>query len=119
MKLASVESQGRDILAVQLDDQHLLDLTVAVRAIAPDARFDTMLGLIESGDEGLGLARRAYEIALRAGSRVERIPMASVTWHAPVRNPGKIVCLANHPGSGASGHLHQACLRTYWARACD
>jgi 2-keto-4-pentenoate hydratase/2-oxohepta-3-ene-1,7-dioic acid hydratase in catechol pathway len=94
MKLASVESQGRDILAVQLDDQHLLDLTVAMRTIAPDARFDTMLSLIESGDEGLGLARRAYEIALRAGSRVERIPMASVTWHAPVRNPGKIVCLA-------------------------
>jgi 2-keto-4-pentenoate hydratase/2-oxohepta-3-ene-1,7-dioic acid hydratase in catechol pathway len=94
MRLASVESKGRDILAVQFDDQHLIDLSAPIRAIAPHAEFDTMLDLIEAGVEGLGLARRAYETALRPSSHVERIPMASVAWYAPVRNPGKIVCLA-------------------------
>ena len=106
MKLASVESKGREILAVQFDDQHLIDLSAAIHALAPHAQFDSMLGLIEGGDEGLDLARRAYETAHRASSQVERIPMASVAWYAPVRNPGKIVCLALNNSANKDRIIH-------------
>lgn len=94
MKLASVELNGRDILAAQLDDSHVFDLSAAIHAVAPGTRIETVLALIEAGDDGLALARQAHAAATAWGARVEHIATASLTWYAPVRKPGKIVCLA-------------------------
>ena len=93
MKLASVEFAGRDVVAAQHGDRHLIDLAAAIRAIAPAAGLRTLLELVEAGDEGLELARRAHARATQDAS-LELIPIDSVSWHAPVRKPGKIVCLA-------------------------
>ncbi len=112
MKLASVEVDGLEILAAQVDEASVIDLSKAIRAIAAQARFDTVLSLIEAGEEGLLLARRAVGIAHGDAARFPRIPLVDLAWHAPVRRPGKIVCLALNNSANAdriiSGPKHPA-----------
>ena len=94
MKLASIEVQGRGLLAAQVEEGFLIDLTQAIRAVSSASGFQTLLDLIESGDEGLDLARQALDVARNSAARFPRIAESDVAWHAPVRKPGKIVCLA-------------------------
>lgn len=94
MKLASVEVYGRDVLAAQLEQGWLIDLALAIRAVSPATEVSTLLSLIERGEEGLWLAREALHAATQKPACVQRIAEESVRWHAPVRKPGKIVCLA-------------------------
>ena len=77
MRLASFHYQGKDHVGIEADEGH----------VAPLA-FDDMTTLIAGGHTGLEEARAG----LRAPSR--RIPIADITWHPPVRRPGKIVCVA-------------------------
>jgi 2-keto-4-pentenoate hydratase/2-oxohepta-3-ene-1,7-dioic acid hydratase in catechol pathway len=113
MKLASVETGGRrQILAAQVDESSVIDLSAAIRTIAADVRLDTMLSLIEAGEAGIVLARQAVAAAHSTTERFPRIPLADLAWHAPVRKPGKIVCLALNNSANAdriiSGPRHPA-----------
>lgn len=112
MRLASVEVQGRDILAAQVAEGLLIDLSRAMRAVCPEGEVATLLELIESGDAGWQLARQALDAAKQDAGRFPRIPESAVAWHAPVRKPGKIVCLAlnnsANPARIISGPGHPA-----------
>jgi len=94
MKLASVEVRGRNILAASVSKESLIDLTAAVEVVAPGEHFPNMLALVERGYSGLALVSRAVEAALEDVERFPRIALSDVAWHAPIRRPGKIVCLA-------------------------
>ncbi|HXZ67585.1 MAG TPA: fumarylacetoacetate hydrolase family protein [Alphaproteobacteria bacterium] len=77
MRLASFHYQGKDHVGIEADEGHIAPLG-----------FDDMNALIAGGHTALEEARAG----LRAPSR--RIPIADITWHPPVRRPGKIVCVA-------------------------
>lgn len=97
MKLASFNAAGRDRLGVALNDDELIDLAEAAALSAkPDQRAVTMsmTALIEAGDLGLRLVRDALALAHAQPQGVTRYQAQDVRWHAPVRRPSKIVCLA-------------------------
>jgi 2-keto-4-pentenoate hydratase/2-oxohepta-3-ene-1,7-dioic acid hydratase in catechol pathway len=112
MKLASIEAAGRAVLAAHVSDESAVDLASAIQAIAPGRHFASVLALIESGSEGQVLARRALDAAQSDPTRFPRIALAEVAWHAPIRRPGKIVCLALNNSANAdriiSGPKHPA-----------
>jgi 2-keto-4-pentenoate hydratase/2-oxohepta-3-ene-1,7-dioic acid hydratase in catechol pathway len=97
VKLASFNASGRDRVGVAVDDQHLVDL--------PD--FADMLALIEAGASGLAAARAAL-----ANPTAQCYRLDQVRWHAPVRRPSKIVCIALNNSANAdrilSGPGHPA-----------
>jgi 2-keto-4-pentenoate hydratase/2-oxohepta-3-ene-1,7-dioic acid hydratase in catechol pathway len=66
-----------------------------------------MLALIEAGESGLAAARAAL-----ANPTVQRYRLDQVRWHAPVRRPSKIVCIALNNSANAdrilSGPKHPA-----------
>jgi 2-keto-4-pentenoate hydratase/2-oxohepta-3-ene-1,7-dioic acid hydratase in catechol pathway len=66
-----------------------------------------MLALIEAGESGLAAARAAL-----ANPTVQRYRLDRVRWHAPVRRPSKIVCIALNNSANAdrilSGPKHPA-----------
>lgn len=105
MKLASFNVAGRDRLGVALDDAVLIDLAEAANAakIRPAASMmlADMMTLIEAGEIGLRLLRRLVEYATSHSSSVPRYKVDSVSWHAPVRSPSKIVCLALNNSANA------------------
>jgi len=70
VKLASFRAGGKDRIGIALDDATLIDIS-GPRSI---------LELIEEGSE------------VKAGA--EKYPINDVAWHAPVRRPSKICCLA-------------------------
>lgn len=111
MKLASLELDGRRLLAAQVDEAHAIDLGAAFERTGASALRD-MLSLIEAGDEGLAHAHRAFDAAQRNAADFPRIALATVAWDAPVRRPGKIVCLALNNSANAdrilSGPRHPA-----------
>jgi 2-keto-4-pentenoate hydratase/2-oxohepta-3-ene-1,7-dioic acid hydratase in catechol pathway len=98
VKLASFNAVGRDRLGVALDDDLLVDVAeAAVAAQVPAAELlalADMVALIEAGEGGMNLVRRAIDHALAQPQRVPRYRVSEVRWHAPVRRPSKIVCLA-------------------------
>lgn len=77
MRLASFHYQGKDHVGIEADAAHIAPLG-----------FDDMAALITGGYTALEEARAG----LRAPSR--RIPIADITWHPPVRRPGKIIGVA-------------------------
>ncbi len=97
MKLASFRAGGVDRVGVLVGDR-LIDVLPAMASCgAPELRPRTLLELIEAGEPALAAVRR-----IAAGGRPETDGEASlqsfspdeVTWHAPVRRPSKICCLA-------------------------
>lgn len=98
MKLASFNAAGRDRLGVALQDDLLLDLAEAgAAAQVPAAELPAladMVALIEAGEGGMKVVRRAIDHALAQPQSVPRYRPGDVRWHAPVRRPSKIVCLA-------------------------
>jgi 2,4-didehydro-3-deoxy-L-rhamnonate hydrolase len=107
MKLASVRFRERDLVAVELDSGVLtsVDSLLALPA-ARDTHLSgspgvKMRDLIRGGAPLLGSLRAALAAA-RAGASVERIAVAQVSWHPPVRRPGKICAVAmNNSSSNA------------------
>jgi 2-keto-4-pentenoate hydratase/2-oxohepta-3-ene-1,7-dioic acid hydratase in catechol pathway len=110
MKLASFNTAGRDRVGVAVDDRHLIDLAEA----APESPtlFADMIALIEGGDAALAAARRALARAIANPDAMRRYRIEDVRWHAPVRRPTKIVCLALNNSANAdrimSGPKHPA-----------
>jgi 2-keto-4-pentenoate hydratase/2-oxohepta-3-ene-1,7-dioic acid hydratase in catechol pathway len=98
VKLASFNAAGRDRLGVALDDNVLIDLVEAAASLhvqpADLLTLADMVALIEAGAAGLKLVRRAIEQAVAQPQSVPRYRVDAVRWHAPVRRPSKIVCLA-------------------------
>lgn len=112
MKLASIEVGGRHVLAAQVDEAHAIDLGLAIERMGAGWSLRDMLALIEAGNEGLALARQALAAAREDAAAFPRIALAGVAWNAPVRCPGKIVCLALNNSANAdrilSGPDHPA-----------
>jgi 2-keto-4-pentenoate hydratase/2-oxohepta-3-ene-1,7-dioic acid hydratase in catechol pathway len=115
MKFASFHAAGRERLGAAVTDDSLIDLAEAARATGIDEGGTTlhdMVAFIEAGPRALDLARRAVELALARPERVPRYGLGEVHWHAPVRRPSKIVCLALNNSANAdrilSGPRHPA-----------
>lgn len=96
MKLASVDYEGRDLVAVEAAGGGLVDIA----ELGVEAR--DMLELIGGGLASMQLLADGLA-AVRDGQRVvRRIDPAAVRWHPPVRRPGKILCVAmNNSASNA------------------
>ncbi len=115
MRLASFHASGRDRLGAEAENGALIDLGEACDAAGIDRgslASGDMIALIEAGEEALAAARRALESGLARPARVPRYPAGEVRWHAPVRRPSKLVCLALNNSANAdrilSGPKHPA-----------
>jgi 2-keto-4-pentenoate hydratase/2-oxohepta-3-ene-1,7-dioic acid hydratase in catechol pathway len=98
MKFASFNAAGMDRVGVALGEEHLIDLVEAATAAGIDAAGTAPLGdmvrLIEAAEAGSDAVRRAVAHAIAHPREVRRHRIDQVRWHAPVRRPSKIVCLA-------------------------
>lgn len=97
MKLASVRYKGEDVVAVRLDDTRLADIRTLPgldSSLFGAAGLTDVTGLIRAGRKFLDELEAALEVALADINAVQTIPAQDVTWHAPVRNPGKICGVA-------------------------
>jgi 2-keto-4-pentenoate hydratase/2-oxohepta-3-ene-1,7-dioic acid hydratase in catechol pathway len=123
MRLASFHAGGRDRVGVRLDDGSplesdgiVIDLAEgALAAGAPPAeaaRLAEMLSLIESADALQPLIARTIAHVGARSDRVARYRTQDIRWHAPVRRPTKIICLALNNSANAdrimSGPKHPA-----------
>jgi 2-keto-4-pentenoate hydratase/2-oxohepta-3-ene-1,7-dioic acid hydratase in catechol pathway len=115
MKIASFHAAGRDRLGAVISDDALIDLAEAARAagVGDDgAGLSDMAAFIEQGARAEEATRRAVDLALARPQQVPRYRMHEVGWHAPVRRPSKIVCLALNNSANAdrilSGPKHPA-----------
>lgn len=123
MRLASFHAGGRDRVGVRLDDGSplesdgiVIDLAEgALAAGAPPAeaaRLADMLSLIESADALQPLIARTIAHVGARSDRVARYRTQDIRWHAPVRRPTKIICLALNNSANAdrimSGPKHPA-----------
>jgi 2-keto-4-pentenoate hydratase/2-oxohepta-3-ene-1,7-dioic acid hydratase in catechol pathway len=61
----------------------------------------TMLELIEAGEPGYERARKIADVEAAATHRCERFSHDEVFWHAPVRRPSKICCVALNNSANA------------------
>lgn len=99
MKFASFHAAGRDRFGILADDG-LIDVSAATQA-------RTLLAMIEAGPPALESARR-----IAAATNAERFSPMAISWHAPVRRPSKICCLALNNSANAdrilSGPKHPA-----------
>jgi len=126
MKLASFHAAGRDRVGLCVDEARaageqaasaeLIDAEEAALAVgaapAAAARLADMVTLIEGWSETQTLLRKALQHALASPRSVARYAAREVRWHAPVRRPSKIVCLALNNSANAdrimSGPKHPA-----------
>lgn len=117
MKLASFRFQGSDRAGVALDNETLLDLADAFKlAGAVGEAPRSILDLIEAGPQALMQVERGVAVARTSDrgtqTQVSLFPRASLQWHAPVRRPSKICCLALNNSANAdrilSGPKHPA-----------
>jgi len=99
MKLASFRYQDRDRIGFAARDR-LVDLADVAHAIGATPLPADMIGLIESGEDGLRFLRAAQQYA--ASNSIATIDPAAVEWHPPVRRPAKILGIAlNNSASDA------------------
>jgi 2,4-diketo-3-deoxy-L-fuconate hydrolase len=104
MKLASVRHRDRDLVAVEIEPGQLATVNslLALRAAGgPQASGSPgvkMRDVIRGGAAVLDSLRKGLAVA-RADGAVERIAAADVTWHPPVRRPGKICAVAMNNSS--------------------
>src|SRR5690606_6655625 len=97
MQLATVRYRERDLVAVRVNEEVLVDVRELQQlggvAAAQPAALHGMLDVIRAGSEWLQAIDAALD-RVRVGERsVELIPVHDVTWHPPVR-PGKICAVA-------------------------
>jgi len=98
MKLASFQADGKDRLGLALDDSTLVDAAEAAEAAgmtpASAGVLTDMLSLIELGAAGHHTLQQIQDHVAAHPHDVPRYAAADIRWHAPVRRPSKIVCLA-------------------------
>lgn len=98
MRLASIHWDGLDRIAAALDDDPdeantLVDLNLSLEA-SGGATIESVLDLVRGGSKTLDQAQHAVSWAADNPDVIERIPADDVTWHPPVRRPGKILGVA-------------------------
>lgn len=136
MKLCSFHYGDRDHVGVRLDENHLVSLELAARAMGRDDASVTtdMLGLVKAGATGLQLAKDVLDFASADAGGDYSIPANKVTWQPPVLQPGKICGIAMNnsasnerkisapdhpafflkPASCLVGHLQTVAIRPYY-----
>jgi len=88
MKLVTFSPSGSTPRIGALDDAGVTDLTVASEGALPTRMID----LLARGEAGL----RAAAAALRAAPSSAHHALSTLTLHAPVPRPGKILCLGRN-----------------------
>jgi len=105
MKLASFFVDGHDYVGAAIGTNQIVDLREAGSAAGLSTKDIAVLtdmgALIEAGAHGLQLAGSALRHAQAQPDKVRRFDIAQVRWHAPVRRPSKIVCLALNNSANA------------------
>jgi len=96
VKLASITYKGTDCIAVAINEEHVINIADAlIAAFSSDAEIPAdMNQLLQQGDIGMRKLSLALEFALTNPEAVAPIPISDVSWHAPVRKPGKICGVA-------------------------
>jgi len=96
VKLASISYKGTDCIAVAIDDKHVISIKDAmIAAFGSSAEIPVdMNHLLQQGQAGMSKLSSALDFALANPGTVILIPVTDVSWHAPVRNPGKICGVA-------------------------
>jgi 2-keto-4-pentenoate hydratase/2-oxohepta-3-ene-1,7-dioic acid hydratase in catechol pathway len=102
MKLASFTAGNVDRFGAVTGSGGLVDLTEAFRAMdgiaagAADTFPRNMVEFIEAGPALLQKTQAALAFAAKNPAAVPVYAAGDVTWHAPVRRPSKILCVANN-----------------------
>lgn len=102
MRLASFAAGGFDRFGAVAESGGLIDLREAFRAMdgiaasAADAFPRNMVEFIEGGFVLMQKAKDALEFARDKPGAVPVYAADSVVWHAPVRRPSKMLCVANN-----------------------
>jgi 2-keto-4-pentenoate hydratase/2-oxohepta-3-ene-1,7-dioic acid hydratase in catechol pathway len=98
MYLASFRYRDRDALGARVSDSHLIDLAEAAKAygdgMAAAAAFSDMHAFIEAGPTAQRQAEQLLAAYRNAPDKVAAISLTEISWHPPVRRPGKICCIA-------------------------
>ena len=105
MKLASVSHDGKDLVAVRVDDGHLVAITALLESRPSRFRSADLAGMtdvIRCGQALLDELEAALDNTRRGVNTVQLIPASEVLWYPPVRKPGKICGVAmNNSASNA------------------
>ena len=86
MRFASFRHDGKDTYGVAYSDETIIDVRASLGGDSPGE----LLELIEAGDAGTALAKELLE----NGAAAEKVRIADITWHSPIRRPGKICGIA-------------------------
>ena len=97
MKLANVKYKDKDMVVIRLDDKLLINIKTLLELKSSPysvANLIDMPDVIQSGQALLNEINAALEITRTDINTVQTIPTEEVTWHPPVRKPGKICGVA-------------------------
>jgi 2-keto-4-pentenoate hydratase/2-oxohepta-3-ene-1,7-dioic acid hydratase in catechol pathway len=93
MKLASIRYRNRDMIAAEIAPGELVGIASLPRPQGTPAGTFDMIDVIRGGEALRQLLAESLE-KIREDDTVARIPASEVTWHPPVRRPGKICAVA-------------------------
>ena len=114
MKLASFHANGENRIGLAINHDALVDVDEILTLAGVDPRSvpRSMLELIEASPELWRSLRAAARRASEDPRGLTSYPVDGIEWHAPVRNPSKICCLALNNSANAerimSGPKHPA-----------
>ena len=114
MKLASFHSNNEDRIGLSINDKTLVDVSELLTRAGVDSRLlpRSMLDLIEANPDLWDTLRGAAQHACAEPGDLKRYNVEDILWHAPIRNPSKICCLALNNSANAdrimSGPNHPA-----------
>lgn len=97
MKFAHIRHDGKDRIAVRFDDTHLVGLEtlqVSTGSEYGGPLCEDMTAVIRAGQIFLDEIGAALGNFMEHPEHTKLIPLATVTWYPPVRNPGKICGIA-------------------------
>lgn len=95
MRLASIQVAGEELVAFEAPHERLVPVRVALAAVAPRSPVPLdMLGIINADPPLRECLQRAWQAACDTGKPLPDVDRGMVRWHAPVRAPSKVVCLA-------------------------
>jgi 2-keto-4-pentenoate hydratase/2-oxohepta-3-ene-1,7-dioic acid hydratase in catechol pathway len=114
VKLASFHANGENRIGLAINHDALVDVDEILTLAGVDPRSvpRSMLELIEASPELWRSLRAAARRASKDPRGLTSYPVDGIEWHAPVRNPSKICCLALNNSANAerimSGPKHPA-----------
>jgi len=114
VKLASFHADNQSRVGLAIDRHTIVDVGEMLTRAGVDLRAlpRSMLELIEASDDLWQTLRDAARDAVTDSSGLTHYDVDKVSWHAPVRNPSKICCLALNNSANAdriiSGPKHPA-----------